>query len=107
MTVSVPAGWIGRHTPRNARAGGRDAAIIDVAQDLLLGDLPDRRELGICACGRGGSVLERAPLFGGHRQSADERVCQGAERVDDGAYDAHVVGDSPEAEGGPADSCST
>jgi predicted nucleotidyltransferase component of viral defense system len=37
--VALTAGWIARHTPRGAGAGGRDAAIIDIAQDLLLRSL--------------------------------------------------------------------
>jgi hypothetical protein len=34
--INITEGWIARHTPRGAGSGGRDAAIIDIAQDLLL-----------------------------------------------------------------------
>lgn len=37
--IALTPGWIARHTPRGAGAGGRDAAIIDIAQDLLLRSL--------------------------------------------------------------------
>ncbi len=37
--IALTSGWVARHTPRGAGAGGRDAAIIDIAQDLLLRSL--------------------------------------------------------------------
>ena len=36
MTINIQPGHIMRHTPRGAGSQGREAAIIDVAQDLLL-----------------------------------------------------------------------
>jgi hypothetical protein len=39
--TTLTAGWIGRYTPKGVGAGGREAAILDVAQDLLLGELHD------------------------------------------------------------------
>jgi hypothetical protein len=36
QSISTTPGWIARHTPTGAGAGGRDAAVIDIAQDLLL-----------------------------------------------------------------------
>ena len=34
--ISIQPGHIARHTPRNAGAQGREAAVVDIAQDLLL-----------------------------------------------------------------------
>ena len=34
--INIQPGHIARHTPRNAGAQGREAAVVDVAQDLLL-----------------------------------------------------------------------
>ena len=36
MTINIQLGHIARHTPQGAGAQGREAAIIDIAQDLLL-----------------------------------------------------------------------
>ncbi len=58
MSVNVTAGWIGRHTPANAQAGGRDAAIIDIAQDLLLRDLDGQGLLGGLVF-KGGTALRK------------------------------------------------
>ena len=64
MTVMVTEGWIGRHTPRNAQAGGRDAAIIDIAQDLLLRDLHWRGALDGLVF-KGGTALRK--LYAGNQ----------------------------------------
>ena len=37
--TTLTVGWISRHTPPGAGVDGRDAAVIDIAQDLLLRDL--------------------------------------------------------------------
>lgn len=37
--ILLTLGWIARHTPAGAGADGRDAAVIDIAQDLLLREL--------------------------------------------------------------------
>ena len=37
--IALTSGWVARHTPQGAGAGGRDAAIVDIAQDLLLRSL--------------------------------------------------------------------
>lgn len=63
MTVNVTSGWIGRHTPKNAQAGGRDAAIIDIAQDLLLRDLETRGVL-VGLVFKGGTALRK--LYAGN-----------------------------------------
>lgn len=63
MTVTLTPGWIARHTPRNAQAGGRDAAIIDIAQDLLLRDLHERSALDGLVF-KGGTALRK--LYAGH-----------------------------------------
>lgn len=64
MSVKVTAGWIGRNTPRNAQAGGRDAAIIDIAQDLLLRDLHGRGALDGLVF-KGGTALRK--LYAGNQ----------------------------------------
>ena len=64
MSVNVTPGWIGRHTPTNAQAGGRDAAIIDIAQDLLLRDLHTRGVLGGLVF-KGGTALRK--LYAGNQ----------------------------------------
>ncbi|WP_250287558.1 MULTISPECIES: hypothetical protein [unclassified Frankia] len=43
--IAVTIGWIGRHTPPGAGVDGRDAAVMDIAQDLLLRDLHGRGSL--------------------------------------------------------------
>ena len=58
MSVTLTAGWIGRPTPRNAQAGGRDAAIIDIAQDLLLRELHGRGALDRLVF-KGGTALRK------------------------------------------------
>lgn len=64
MTVTLTTGWIARHTPRNAQAGGRDAAIIDIAQDLLLRDLHERTALDGLVF-KGGTALRK--LYAGNQ----------------------------------------
>lgn len=44
-TINIQPGHIARHTPRNAGAQGREAAVVDVAQDLLLQRLHDDGDL--------------------------------------------------------------
>lgn len=39
--ISLQPGHIARHTPRGAGSQGREAAVIDIAQDLLLRHLAD------------------------------------------------------------------
>lgn len=58
MTVALTPGWIARHTPRNVPAGGRDAAIIDIAQDLLLRDMHERGALNGLVF-KGGTALRK------------------------------------------------
>ena len=43
--ITLTVGWISRHTPPGAGVDGRDAAVIDIAQDLLLRDLHERGSL--------------------------------------------------------------
>lgn len=40
--ITLTAGWISWHTPPGAGVNGRDAAVLDAAQDLLLRDLHQR-----------------------------------------------------------------
>lgn len=47
--ITLTVGWIGRHTAPGAGVGGRDAAVIDIAHDLLLRDLHERGSLGALA----------------------------------------------------------
>lgn len=64
MTVALTPGWVARHTPRNSQAGGRDAAIIDIAQDLLLRDLHARGALDGLVF-KGGTALRK--LYAGNQ----------------------------------------
>lgn len=56
--LNITTGWIARHTPPGAGAGGRDAAIIDIAQDLLLRELHSRGALDRVAF-KGGTSLRK------------------------------------------------
>ena len=56
--LNITTGWIARHTPLGAGAGGRDAAIIDIAQDLLLRELHSRGALDRLAF-KGGTPLRK------------------------------------------------
>ncbi|MCL2654341.1 MAG: nucleotidyl transferase AbiEii/AbiGii toxin family protein [Coriobacteriia bacterium] len=62
MAINVQLGHIARHTPKGSGAQGREAAIIDVAQDLLLRHL---HEVGILddLVFKGGTALRK--LFAG------------------------------------------
>jgi len=62
--ISITAGWIARHTPTGAGAGGRDAAVIDIAQDLLLRDLHTRDALEAIVF-KGGTALRK--LYAGNQ----------------------------------------
>jgi len=56
--ITLTIGWIGRHTPPGAGVDGRDAAIIDIAQDLLLRELHGRGVLDLLAF-KGGTSLRK------------------------------------------------
>ena len=43
---NLTEGYIARHTPTGSGAPGREAAIIDIAQDFLLSYLEDCGEMG-------------------------------------------------------------
>jgi hypothetical protein len=60
----LTVGWIGRHTPPGADVDGRDAAVIDIAQDLLLRELHDRGVLDTLAF-KGGTSLRK--LYAGNQ----------------------------------------
>jgi len=62
--VTLTLGWIARHTPPGAGADGRDAAVIDIAQDLLLRKLHDRGTLGPLVF-KGGTSLRK--LYAGNQ----------------------------------------
>jgi len=62
--ISITAGWIARHTPTGAGAGGRDAGVIDIAQDLLLRDLHTRDALEAIVF-KGGTALRK--LYAGNQ----------------------------------------
>lgn len=62
--IAVTPGWIARHTPKGAGAGGREAAILDVAQDLLLRDLHDAGALDALVF-KGGTALRK--LYAGNQ----------------------------------------
>jgi predicted nucleotidyltransferase component of viral defense system len=61
--VALTAGHIARHTPRGAGAQGRDAAIVDIAQDLLLRHLHGQGVLDALAF-KGGTALRK--LYAGN-----------------------------------------
>jgi predicted nucleotidyltransferase component of viral defense system len=62
--ITVTIGWIGRHTPKGAGAGGRDAAILDIAQDLLLRELHYAGALDALVF-KGGTALRK--LYAGNQ----------------------------------------
>ncbi|MGL5829235.1 MAG: nucleotidyl transferase AbiEii/AbiGii toxin family protein, partial [Angustibacter sp.] len=45
QSINLTLGWLARHTPPGAGVDGRRAAAIDIAQDLLLRELHQRRVL--------------------------------------------------------------
>lgn len=58
MSINITVGRIAQHTPTNAGAGGRDAAIIDIAQDLLLRELHAEGALDALVF-KGGTALRK------------------------------------------------
>ncbi|MEG2531330.1 MAG: nucleotidyl transferase AbiEii/AbiGii toxin family protein, partial [Raoultibacter sp.] len=58
MTINIQPGHIARHTPRNAGAQGREAAVIDIAQDLLLQRLSQTGSLDNVAI-KGGTAIRK------------------------------------------------
>jgi hypothetical protein len=62
--ITLTVGWIGRHTPPGAGVHGRDAAVIDVAQDLLLRQLHYRGVLDALVF-KGGTSLRK--LYAGNQ----------------------------------------
>jgi len=50
--ITLTVGWVGRHTPPGAGVDGRDAAVIDIAKDVLLRDLHERGRIDarLCPC---------------------------------------------------------
>ena len=84
MTVNLTPGHIARHTPRVAGSQGRDAAIVDIAQDLLLRHLHQKRVLDALAF-KGGTALRKLYAGNAGRFSLDldfGSVTIGAERED-------------------------
>ena len=61
--INIQPGHIARHTPRNAGAQGREAAVIDIAQDLLLRHLHDEGILDGVAI-KGGTAIRK--LYAGN-----------------------------------------
>ena len=61
--ISIQPGHIARHTPRNAGAQGREAAVVDIAQDLLLRCLHDEGLLDGVAI-KGGTAIRK--LYAGN-----------------------------------------
>lgn len=61
--ISIMPGHIARHTPRNAGAQGREAAVVDIAQDLLLRELQERGVLASVAI-KGGTAIRK--LYAGN-----------------------------------------
>lgn len=61
--INIQPGHIARHTPKNAGAQGREAAVVDVAQDLLLRELYENGVLGSVAI-KGGTAIRK--LYAGN-----------------------------------------
>jgi predicted nucleotidyltransferase component of viral defense system len=70
ITIRINPGHVARHTPSGAGAQGRDAAIIDIAQDLLLRHLHDRGILDRLAF-KGGTALRKLCAGNAGRFSLD------------------------------------
>jgi predicted nucleotidyltransferase component of viral defense system len=62
--INITAGHVARHTPRSAGAQGRDAALVDIAQDLLLRDLHQQGLLDDLVF-KGGTALRK--LYAGNQ----------------------------------------
>ena len=58
MTMNIQLGHIARHTPQGAGAQGREAAVIDIAQDLLLRHLQEEGILDSLAI-KGGTAIRK------------------------------------------------
>ena len=56
--VNIQPGHVARHTPRNAGAQGREAAVVDIAQDLLLQHLHSEGKLDFVAI-KGGTAIRK------------------------------------------------
>ena len=56
--LNIQPGHIARHTPRDAGAQGREAAVIDVAQDLLLQHMHEIGALDTLAI-KGGAAIRK------------------------------------------------
>ena len=63
-SINLTPGWIARHTPPGAGVDGRHAAVIDIAQDLLLRELHLRGVLAALAF-KGGTSLRK--LYAGNQ----------------------------------------
>lgn len=61
--ISIQPGHIARHTPRNAGAQGREAAVVDIAQDLLLRELQENGTLASVVI-KGGTAIRK--LYAGN-----------------------------------------
>jgi predicted nucleotidyltransferase component of viral defense system len=62
--LNITPGHVARHSPRAAGAQGRDAALVDIAQDLLLRDLHEQGLLDELAF-KGGTALRK--LYAGNQ----------------------------------------
>lgn len=82
--INIQPGHIARHTPRGAGAQGREAAVIDIAQDLLLRRLHDDGVLG-CVAIKGGTAIRKlyAGNAGRFSLDLDFSVCEIGEDRDD------------------------
>ena len=61
-SMNIQPGHIARHTPKGAGAQGREAAVIDVAQDLLLAHMHDMGVLDGLAIKGGTAILKWTPM---------------------------------------------
>ena len=84
----ITEGYIARHTPMGSGSPGRDAAIIDIAQDLLLSYLEDRGLMNNVAL-KGGTALRK--LYSGKEGrfslDLDFAIDDDEANVEDSAFD--------------------
>jgi predicted nucleotidyltransferase component of viral defense system len=98
--ITLTVGWIARHTPPGAGVDGRDAAVIDIAQDLLLRELHLRGVLDRLVF-KGGTSLRK--LYAGNqgRFSLDLDFSVASPADDPGAVVVDLVSEIEDITVGP------
>lgn len=102
--MNIQVGHIARHTPRGAGAQGREAAVVDIAQDLLLGHMHEAGLLDGLAI-KGGTAIRKLyagnegrfsldldfAAFGSSAESAGELFVEEADRLVIGPFSYGVT----------------